>query len=181
MKWGAVIASIGEDGVDTEMTTLPAILPLFSFQEVAPTHLPPRLPCETGGCSLYWLSWLSKDLALPQQEITSLMRIQGLKDWITEKGEQGQNSFVTVKSKPLLVQKLVALGVDPDSLQSLQARLNGTLKTVKEFRHPDRDENGLLHFEAVWTSTHMPSRVFYPDLNARAREHVSLGACCARD
>jgi len=29
MKWGAVIASIGEDGVDTEMTTLPAILPLF--------------------------------------------------------------------------------------------------------------------------------------------------------
>jgi len=93
------------------------------------------------------------------------MRIQGLKDWITEKGEQGQNSFVTVKSKPLLVQKLVALGVDPDSLQSLQARLNGTLKTVKEFRHPDRDENGLLHFEAVWTSTHMPSRVFYPDLN----------------
>jgi len=83
--------------------------------------------------------------------------------------------LVTVKDQPLLLQKLLNLGVKPESLQPMQARFRGgEFRNVRQFRNCKRNEIGLLEVDAVWTSKEQPSRVLWQDLNESAQEMFVL-------
>jgi hypothetical protein len=117
-----------------------------------------------------WLSTLSRDVGLSDNDVKFVLNNQNLSDWLSI---QGGYPLVTVKSKPVLLQKLIDLGVEPASLDAMQALFRGSFKTVRQFRDCKRNEHGQLQVEAVWTSKEQPSQVLWRDINSSAREYVS--------
>ena len=62
-----------------------------------------------------WLSTLSRDVGLSDNDVKFVLNNQNLSDWLSI---QGGYPFVTVKSKPVLLQKLIDLVVEPASLDA---------------------------------------------------------------
>ena len=116
-----------------------------------------------------WLSTLTHDVGLSADDVKFALNNQHLSDWLSE---HSGYPLVTVKSKPVLREKLIELGVDPGSLDAMQAMFREVFKTVRQFRNCKRNEHGQLQVEAVWTSKEQPSQVLWRDLNASAREYV---------
>jgi len=117
-----------------------------------------------------WLQTLSKDADISEADVKFALNDQRLGDWFSIKDGFG---LVTVKDSPLLLQKLLNLGVEPESLQPMQARFRGReFRNVRQFRNCKRNEIGQLEVEAVWTSKEQPSRVLWQELNASAQENV---------
>ena len=120
-----------------------------------------------------WLATLAKDVGVLVEDVKFVLKSQDLGSWLSQ--QRGWD-LVTIKDAPLLSRKLLDIGVDPESLQSMQALFRGAFRAVRQLRDPKLNELGQLTVEAVWTSKEPPSRVFWQDLNASARQTVSTSS-----
>ena len=83
---------------------------------------------------------MAKDADVSEEDVKFALNDQGMGDWLSIKDGF---RLVTVKDQPLLKHKLLNLGVQPDSLQPMQARFSGSnFRNVRQFRNCRRMRAG---------------------------------------
>lgn len=81
--------------------------------------------------------------------------------------------MLKVEDKFVLEQRLRDLGFDTRELQSLQAKVDGKLRTLTAVTDPAHDADGQLHFFATWQDEFAePTRIFWHELTKSTQAKV---------